>query len=265
MVVGLRTTGLCNRTMTSPSSFCTCLWSTPWAGGLISMRDRQNKIRKRGRVRVTGEGGWQNKMLPTLFQSFHSVPHDKACFITIRSEIGKERLNRPIGFNKGAYTWLSQLHLKRSNFICIKMTSFYFVSRQLSGLEKRKETWTGQVCQMCDLSALTGAWLNNHIDEWSMNTIPRSIGWEINGHCGTIFQLISHFAHACVSSYKQYKNTPVYEILSAVKVSHILSYLQKWSKRRRKKTHKNDIKKKKSSKESWITDHTNRAKRAKHS
>lgn len=121
------------------------------------MRDRQNKIRKRGRVRVTGEGGWQNKMLPTLFQSFHSVPHDKACFITIRSEIGKERLNRPIGFNKGAYTWLSQLHLKRSNFICIKMTSFYFVSRQLSGLEKRKETWTGQVCQMCDLSALTGA------------------------------------------------------------------------------------------------------------
>lgn len=36
MEVGLRTTGLCSRTMTSPSSFCTCLWSTPFAGGLIS-------------------------------------------------------------------------------------------------------------------------------------------------------------------------------------------------------------------------------------
>lgn len=36
MVVGLRTMGLCSRTMTSPSSFCTCLWSTPFAGGLIS-------------------------------------------------------------------------------------------------------------------------------------------------------------------------------------------------------------------------------------
>lgn len=41
IVVGLRTTGLCNRTMTSPSSFCTCLWSTPWAGGLISKREQK--------------------------------------------------------------------------------------------------------------------------------------------------------------------------------------------------------------------------------
>lgn len=54
------------------------------------------------------------------------------------------------------------------------MTSFYFVSRQLSGLEKRKETWTGKVCQMCDLSALTGAWLNDHINEWSMNARPQT-------------------------------------------------------------------------------------------
>lgn len=41
MVVGLRTTGLCSRTMTSPSSFCTCLWSTPFAGGLISAEDKE--------------------------------------------------------------------------------------------------------------------------------------------------------------------------------------------------------------------------------
>ncbi len=71
MVVGLRTTGLCNRTMTSPSSFCTCLWSTPWAGGLISTRDQERKMRKRAR---------ENKMLPTLF---HLVFTEFTQFLTV--------------------------------------------------------------------------------------------------------------------------------------------------------------------------------------
>lgn len=72
MVVGLRTTGLCNRTMTSPSSFCTCLWSTPWAGGLISKRNQERKMRKRER------GG---TMLPTLL---YLVFREFTPFLTIK-------------------------------------------------------------------------------------------------------------------------------------------------------------------------------------
>lgn len=126
--------------------------------------------------------------------------------ITIISGMVKDGLNRPRGFNKETYTWWSLLHLKRSDFICIKMTSFHFVLRQWSGLEKRKETWAGKVLQMCDLSALTGAWLNNHINEWTLNARPPDI---LDGRwmdTMTLFSSsfpISHFAHACVSSYKQ--------------------------------------------------------------
>lgn len=47
MVVGLSTTGLCKRTMTSPSSFCTCRWSTPWAGGLMSVEEARRTLARR--------------------------------------------------------------------------------------------------------------------------------------------------------------------------------------------------------------------------
>lgn len=66
IVVGLRTTGLCNRTMTSPSSFCTCLWSTPWAGGLISTKEKR-KMRQRERER--GRGG-KMKRCPLFVAKF---------------------------------------------------------------------------------------------------------------------------------------------------------------------------------------------------
>lgn len=39
--VELSTTGLCMVTTTSPSSFCTRRWSTPWAVGLMSGEQRQ--------------------------------------------------------------------------------------------------------------------------------------------------------------------------------------------------------------------------------
>lgn len=78
IVVGLRTTGLCNRTMTSPSSFCTCLWSTPWAGGLISVGVKKRNDKEREKER--GGGGI---VPPTLCQKVYSVLHNKACFITI--------------------------------------------------------------------------------------------------------------------------------------------------------------------------------------
>ncbi len=48
---------------------------------------------------------------------------------------------------------------------------------------------------------------------------PKHIGWEINGHYGSIFQLISHF----MSSSKKWKKYCV-EILRVVEARHILSY-----------------------------------------
>lgn len=39
--VELSTTGLCMVTTTSPNSFCTRRWSTPWAVGLMSVEQRQ--------------------------------------------------------------------------------------------------------------------------------------------------------------------------------------------------------------------------------
>lgn len=57
MVVGLSTTGLCKRTMTSPSSFCTCLWSTPWAGGLMSVEEARHILAGRHQAIIEMNNG----------------------------------------------------------------------------------------------------------------------------------------------------------------------------------------------------------------
>lgn len=112
IVVGLRTTGLCNRTMTSPSSFCTCLWSTPWAGGLISIKEKR-KVRQREKGREEGVAKWN--AAHSLSQSLHSSSQQS--LLHHHSGTGKEQLNRPIGFQQRSVLVITtsfekeQLHL----------------------------------------------------------------------------------------------------------------------------------------------------------
>lgn len=124
IVVGLKTTGLCNRTMTSPSSFCTCLWSTPWAGGLIS-KEEENIYR------------YRERHFPLVYYFLYMFG-----FITM-VERKKRWLNRLVINTDG--DWLTQL--------CVYYMCIHIKVLHLSDMNKRQSR---QSSPDVLLSALTG-------------------------------------------------------------------------------------------------------------
>lgn len=261
MVVGLRTSGLCNRTMTSPSSFCTCLWSTPWAGGLISIRDQKRKIRRRERK------GPKNKMLATLL---HLVFTEFTQFLTIHlasspSEVEWEKSDwidqsvstkkRILGDHDFIWKGATSSALKWPHSICIEGTCLVW----------RKERRLGMAKFFRCVTALTGAGLNNHINERSLNAQPQTYWmgdeWTLWHH------FLAHFPFCTCMCFKLQviKNSSAWD--TRVWLKQATFWVIYW--KEAKNSQEEIIFQKKlnsdNPKYSWITGHTNRLRQAKHS